>query len=260
MSRRQQVRTRAPKAVGPDGCKRRSGGLLLGRQRARISGADLDPGGAPAETRGRTTDPGWSLPPRPAPVGPLHGAQVILAEIWLDMCIFPTAAHLVSWARLCPRTIQSGPKSRAAKTGKGNPYLKGVLGEAATAAAKTDTFLGEPYRRIVKRRGKLKALVAVARTILVIIWHLLADPAARYRDLGAGYRSVPVTIRVQLSAALATSQKSAAGSRPPSGWLAVRSTSYRAPRREGHPRGEADGHGFRRRNSATLAAKESTGR
>jgi transposase len=56
-----------------------------------------------------------------------------------------------------------------------------------SAAAKTDTFLGERYRRIVKRRGKLKALVAVARSILVIVWHLLADPAARYHDLGAGY-------------------------------------------------------------------------
>ena len=103
------------------------------------------------------------------------------------MTRFPTAGHLVSWAKLCPRTIQSGARSRSGQTGKGNPYLKGVLGEIAAAAAKTDTFLGERYRRIVKRRGKLKALVAVARTILVIIWHLLADPAARYHDLGAGY-------------------------------------------------------------------------
>ena len=71
--------------------------------------------------------------------------------------------------------------------GRGNPHLKGALGEAATAAAKTDTFLGERYRRIVKRRGKLRALVAVARSILVIIWNLLADPAARYHDLGSGY-------------------------------------------------------------------------
>jgi transposase len=117
----------------------------------------------------------------------VHGAQIILAEIGLDMTRFPTAAHLVSWARLSPRTIQSGAKNRSGKTGKGNPYLKGVLGGIAAAAARTDTFLGERYRRIVKRRGKLKALVAVARTILVIIWHLLADPAARYHDLGAGF-------------------------------------------------------------------------
>jgi transposase len=114
-------------------------------------------------------------------------AQAILAETGLDMSRFPTPEHLVSWARLCPRTIQSGPVTRAGKTGKGNPYLKGALGEAAVAAAKTNTFLGERYRRIVKRRGKLKALVAVARSILVVIWHLLSNPAARFRDLGPDY-------------------------------------------------------------------------
>jgi len=91
----------------------------------------------------------------------------------------------VSWARLCPRTIQSGASTSAGKAGKGNPYLKGVLGlAAATAARSGGTFLAERYRRIVKRRGKGKALVAVARSILVIIWHLLADPTARYTDLG----------------------------------------------------------------------------
>ena len=95
----------------------------------------------------------------------------------------------MSWAKLCPRTIESGARSRSWKTGRGNPYLKGVLGEAATAAAKTDTFLGERYRRLARRRGKLKALVAVARSILVIIWHLLADPAARFSDLGSGYHA-----------------------------------------------------------------------
>jgi len=114
-------------------------------------------------------------------------AQVIIAEIGLDMTRFPTPGHLVSWAKLTPRTIQSGAKNRSGRTGKGNPYLKGVLGEAAAAAARTDTFLGERYRRIVKRRGKLKALVAVARSILVTVWHLLADPDARFRDLGSGY-------------------------------------------------------------------------
>jgi transposase len=117
----------------------------------------------------------------------IKAAQVIIAEVGLDMGQFPTPAHLVSWAKLSPRTIQSGAKHRAGTTGKGNPYLKGVLGEAAAAAAKTNTFLGERYRRLVKRRGKLKALVAVARSILVIVWHLLADPTARFHDLGADF-------------------------------------------------------------------------
>jgi len=116
-----------------------------------------------------------------------ESAQALIAEIGLHMSVFPTAAHLVSWVKICPRTIQSGARSRAGRTGKGNPYIKGILGEAAAAAGKTDTFLGERYRRLARRRGKLKALVAIARSILVIIWHLLADPTARYHDLGASY-------------------------------------------------------------------------
>ena len=103
------------------------------------------------------------------------------------MSVFPTPGHLVSWAELSPRTIQSGDKNRSGRTGEGNPYLKGVPGEAAAAAGRTSTFLGERYRRIARRRGKLRALVAVARSILVIVWHLLADPAARFSELGAGY-------------------------------------------------------------------------
>jgi transposase len=119
----------------------------------------------------------------------LSSAQAILAEVGLDMTRFPTAAHLTSWSRLTPRTIQSGSTSRSTKTGKGNPYLKGALGQAAATAARTNTFLGERYRRIVKRRGKPKALVAVARSILVIVWHLLADPTARFHDLGPDYHT-----------------------------------------------------------------------
>jgi len=103
------------------------------------------------------------------------------------MSRFPTAGHLVSWARLSPRTLQSGARQKPGRTAKGNPYLKGVLGDAAAAAGNTSSFLGERYRRLVRRRGKLKALVAIARSLLVIIWHLLADRTARYDDLGNSY-------------------------------------------------------------------------
>ncbi len=118
-----------------------------------------------------------------------HAAQVIIAEVGLDMSRFPSPGHLAGWVKLCPRTIQSGAKHHTGKPGKGNPYLKGVLGDAAASVARTNTFLGERYRRIVKRRGKTKALVAVARSILVIVWHLLADPTARYHDLGADHHA-----------------------------------------------------------------------
>jgi len=117
----------------------------------------------------------------------LRAAQVIVAEIGLDMTQFPTADHLVSWARLAPRTTQSGPRTRNGPTGKANPYLRRILGEVATAAAKTDTFLGERYRRLVRRRGKPRALVALERSILVVIWHLLADPDTRFIDLGSDF-------------------------------------------------------------------------
>jgi transposase len=114
-------------------------------------------------------------------------ARSIIAETGLDMSRFPTAAHLVSWAGLCPSARQSGPRTRAGKKGQGDTWLRGCLGQAATGAARTDTFLGERYWRIARRRGKAKAQVAVARSILVIIWHLLADPTARFADLGPGY-------------------------------------------------------------------------
>jgi transposase len=114
-------------------------------------------------------------------------ARSIIAETGLDMARFPTAAHPVSWAGLCPSTRQSGPRTRAGKKGQGDTWLRGSLGQAAIGAARTATFLGERYHRIARRRGKAKAQVAVARSILVIIWHLLADPAARYTDLGYGY-------------------------------------------------------------------------
>jgi transposase len=115
-------------------------------------------------------------------------AQVIIAEIGVDMSRFPTPGHLVSWARFAPGVKESaGKKKGKGTTGHGNPYLARVLGEAAAAAGKTNTFLGERYRRIARRRGTKKALVAVGRSILIIVWHLLADPSARFHDLGPDF-------------------------------------------------------------------------
>ena len=128
-----------------------------------------------------------------------ESAQLIIAEIGVDMTRFPTAGHLVSWAKLCPRTIQSGASTSAAASGKGNPYLKGALGHAAATAARGNTFLSARYRRLAKRRGKRKALVAVARSILVIIWHLLADPTASYQDLGPEHYSTHVTTQRKIN-------------------------------------------------------------
>ena len=114
-------------------------------------------------------------------------AAAIIAEIGLDMTVFGTPGRLVSWAKRCPQTRQSGKKHTAGSAGKGNPWLNGILGEIAASASRTDTFLGERYRRLARRRGKRKALAAIARSVLVIIFHLLADPAARFRDLGPDY-------------------------------------------------------------------------
>ena len=114
-------------------------------------------------------------------------ARAIIAEVGLDMTRFPTAGHLVSRAGLCPSARQSGTRTRAGKKGQGDTWLRASLGQAASGAARTGTFPGERYHRIARRRGTAKAQVAVARSILVIVWHLLADPAARFTDLGPGY-------------------------------------------------------------------------
>ncbi len=120
-------------------------------------------------------------------VGPV-GAAVVVSEIGLDMSRFPTAGHLASWAKFTPQTKQSAGKTTGrGSTGHGNRYLAKVLGEAAVTAGRTNTFLGERYRRIARRRGKKKATVAVGRSILVITWHLLADPKARYTELGPDF-------------------------------------------------------------------------
>ena len=118
----------------------------------------------------------------------LTTANMIIAEVGLEMSRFPTPAHLCSWARFAPGVKESaGRKKGNGATGHGNRYLAAALGEAAVGAGKTDTFLGERYRRIARRRGKKKAIVAVGRSILVIVWHLLSDPQARFEDLGSDF-------------------------------------------------------------------------
>ena len=131
-------------------------------------------------------------------------AQEILAETGTDMSRFPTPGHLVSWAKFAPKARQSAGRSKAAATGKGNPWLGGTIGEAATGAARTSTFLAARYKRVVKRRGKKRALVAVGNSILTICWHLLSDPGAHFTDLGPDWhdRLAPQRRKHQLIAEL----------------------------------------------------------
>jgi transposase len=121
-----------------------------------------------------------------------QAAAALIAEIGLDMSRFPTPDALVSWAGLTPTARQSGPRKGRGKKGHGNTYAKRICVLAACAAANTDTFLGERFRRIASRPGgggRKKAGCAVGRSVLIIVWHLLNDPAARYRDLGSDWHA-----------------------------------------------------------------------
>ena len=120
-------------------------------------------------------------------IGPVC-AQDIIAEIGVDMTAFPTASHLVSWAKWSPQVKQSAGKRKGSNaTGRGDPYLSAALGEAAIGASRTHSFLGAKYRRMARRMPKKKALVATGNSMLTIVHALLADPATPYQDLGADY-------------------------------------------------------------------------
>jgi transposase len=116
-----------------------------------------------------------------------RAAECIIAEIGVDMGVFPTAAHLVSWAGLCPGNNVSGGKRHSGRPTKGNRWLREILVECAWAASHThDTYLAAQFWRLARRLGKQRAAVAVGHSILVIAWHLLTDQCD-YQDLGGDY-------------------------------------------------------------------------
>jgi transposase len=131
-------------------------------------------------------------------------AQELIAEIGADMTRFPTTGHLASWAKFAPLARQPAGRTKPGTTGKGNPWLASALGDAAKGAARTKTFLGSRYHRLARRRGKQRALAAIGNSPLVIAWHLLSDPDARFADLGPDWhdRLAPLRRKRQLIAEL----------------------------------------------------------
>ena len=116
-----------------------------------------------------------------------QAAESIIAEIGVDMSVFPTAGHLCSWAGLCPANNVTGGKRRPISTNRGNRWLGEILNQSAWSAARTrDTYLAAQFWRLARRIGKKKAAVAVSHSMLAICWHLLSENCD-YEDLGGSY-------------------------------------------------------------------------
>jgi transposase len=114
-------------------------------------------------------------------------AEVLIAEIGIDMSTFPTPKHLASWAKVAPGNDQSAGKRRSGNTGKGNKWLKATLTESANAAARSkNTYLAAQYQRLRGRRGHGKAITALSHSILTAAWHML-QTGELYNDLGGDY-------------------------------------------------------------------------
>src|SRR5262249_14038450 len=114
--------------------------------------------------------------------------EVLVAEIGTDLRRFPSAGHLAWWAGLCPGNDESAGKRRSGRTRKGSPWLRTAIVEAAQAGARTkDTYLAAQYRRLAARRGAKRAAVAVAHTLLVMVYALLTQQQETYQELGGHY-------------------------------------------------------------------------